>query len=163
MKAEILAEGHHGQSLWCRRRAFHLKGGKIGVAHQTLANIVVREDQAAAAAQILVAAGVVSVIVGVNEEFGLLTTDRFDCSEDLVSQGRILIVDEKGAVRANQQADITTLAGKHIYLPSDRQSADGHFFRCCAAGERRETDHQNRQGGRLFADHGLSPLFSVEF
>jgi hypothetical protein len=117
MKTEILAEGHHRQTLWVRRRAFHLESREIRAADQALTDIIVGEDQAAAPSQVLVTAGVVSVIVGVDEEFRVLATDLFDRRENLVGQGRKLIVDEKGAVRADQQADVTALAGKHIDLP----------------------------------------------
>ena len=91
-------------------------------------------DGGARFAEILVAAGVIGVVVGVEHEAGGLSSDRAEGGADLFGEGSELVVDQEGAIRAGQHADVAALPGDHGDGPAHRHRCDRLFRLGCVCG-----------------------------
>ena len=102
-----------------------VQGGDELLARHPGADVAVGDDHRAAAAHRLVAAGMVAMPVGVDDEADRIGIDGGDRGEDPVAHRRILIVDDDVAVGAVGQADIA--AGAEQDGDSGRDLLDLHL------------------------------------
>ena len=86
---------------------------------QADADFIPGEDQHAHPAQVLVAARVVAMNVGVDQEPDLGVRDPSDRGHDLVRERRELVVDHDDAVLAHRDADVPTLSCEVVDAPRD--------------------------------------------
>ena len=104
----------------------------LGPAHHVLelgrvhpaADVVVGHDQRAGLAEVLVAAGVVAVPVGVHHEPDRLRGHGPNGGQDLLGQRGELIVDDEGAVIPHRKADVAALSEQHVEAGSERHGPD---------------------------------------
>ena len=105
------------------RRAGRAVRVGIGV-RQAVAQLLARDDDGAHLAEVLVAAGVIAVHVGVDDELDRLRRQALDRGGDLVAERRELRVDHEYAIRAEQHADRPALAVERVELVGDLVGLD---------------------------------------
>ncbi len=119
-----VGEGHDRQGrLWSRGDRLVERLHELIDAHP-LADVLVRDDQRARLAEVLVAARVVAVPVGVEHEADRPVADLRDRGHDLLGQRRVLVVDQEDAVRAGRDADVATPAHQHVDAVGDLDRLD---------------------------------------
>ena len=109
---EGIVEGDHRQG--CGRSR-----GSALLAHQPGTDIVVGDDRSFDAEH-LVAAGVVAVKMGIEEEFELAFAETLKLGADLVGQRGEFVVDHQEAVRTGRDTDIAALTADHVDRSGDR-------------------------------------------
>lgn len=122
VKGRLVAEGDDGEG--GRRRGRRFAGFALQPFFEALPCIVVRDDDRASAGKRLVAARMIAVPVGVENEFDRLVGDLRDRSHDLLRQGGELIVDDERAVGTDGKADIPAGPFKHVDARRHRDRLD---------------------------------------
>ena len=77
--------------------------------------------------EVRVPAGVVAVIVRVDDEAHRLVGDALQRGLNLVRQRRVLVVDDHDAVLADGRADVAARALQHVDVAGDLGDLDLHF------------------------------------
>jgi hypothetical protein len=114
VEVHVVAERHHRpRGLGARRHGPVEQPAELLGAHPR-AHVVVRHDPRAGLAEILVAAGVIAVPVGVDHEPHRLIGDLTERGEDPVGERRVLIVHQNHAVLAHRDADVPARALEHV-------------------------------------------------
>ncbi len=129
MEGDGVGEGDHGERHLGpgRHRAVERLHELIG-AH-AVPDVVVGDDQGALAAQVLVAAGVIAVPVGVEHEADRPGLDRRHRRLDLLGQRRELIVDQEHSVLAGRDPDVAPLPDQHVDARRHRHRLDDDLLR----------------------------------
>jgi hypothetical protein len=91
---------------------------------EPLPHVVVRDDERASFAVILVAAGVVEMPMRVQHESNGLRRERRDRGLDLRRERRVFVVDQKDRVFTHRQAHVAAGAGEHVHALSQGSRAD---------------------------------------
>ena len=84
-----------------------------GPAFKALAHVVLRDDRRFLLEE-CVAAGVVAVIVGVDDEADRLVGNALERSLDLLGQGSVFVVDHDDAVVTHRRADVSARSLQHV-------------------------------------------------
>jgi hypothetical protein len=71
MKSDIFGKSNNEQAFLGNGRPFHLKRLDKGAQFYRVTHIIIREDQGAFFTQLFVAASVVTVIMGINQQVGV--------------------------------------------------------------------------------------------
>ena len=166
VQRDAVIERHHGQRLIGirGRGAVHEIAELLG--GHALADVVVRDDDAAGLAQGLVAADVVAVIVGVDDESHRAVVDLADRRQQLLGQRLHLIIDDEHAIFTGGHGDVAAPALDHgdgVGQPGgdvlDLVFLRGECRRTQQAQDRRKQDESFHWrslmdvGGRLRATH----------
>ena len=103
------------------RRGRGLGAGQsvAGPGREPVPDVDLGNDGDAVLGEGLVSAGVVAMIMRVDEIFDRLFRDRFDGGLDLVVQRRELAVDHDDAVFRHGHRDISTLAFEHVAVAAE--------------------------------------------
>ena len=107
-----LGEGDGRQGGRRRRRELHVHEADRLLAGQALADVLVGDDDRAGSAEVLVAAGVVEVPVGVEQGADRLRADRRHRLADRGDAGRDAGVDEGDVVRPRNDGDVAARPGE---------------------------------------------------
>jgi hypothetical protein len=110
----------------CRRRGRdkRVPGSEELLHRHAHAHVVVSHDEGSRLPQVLVAAGVVAVPVGVEHEADRPVGERGGSGPDLVRQGRVLVVDEERPVRTESQRQVPAPAGDQRQAGGERRRLD---------------------------------------
>jgi hypothetical protein len=106
-----------------RRSAWCTAGGG-GRVHQAIAQLRPRQDGRTQLREILVAAGMIRVNVGVYQEANRTIRNLADRGGNLLAQGRELGVHHEYPVRTGQHADGTALALQGVEIAADLRGFD---------------------------------------
>ena len=107
-----------------------------------------RHDQAAALPQVLVAAGVVEMPVGVQHEPDGARLNALDRLDDGGRQGRVLVVHHEDAVFAGAYADVAAAALQPPYTAGDVRGRDGELLAVLLGGGNARNAQTGQQHGR---------------
>ena len=147
METHSLAEGDDRQGHLRRGRQIRSESRqRLRLAHQH-SHVVVGEDLRPGLAEILVAAGMVEVPMGVEQHVHGPAGKFFDCGHDLRGQRSKLIVDHEYAVITGEQADISSGAQQHIETLGHRDRANLYVIHILlrAGGQRNKCTGNHKQ------------------
>src|SRR5437588_2606352 len=145
MHGHIMIEGEDGQRIFRLRLGFELH--RSAIARRTallepLADIIVRND-GSLFLEVCIPAGVISVIMGIDDESNRLVSDPFQCSLDFLGEWRVLIVHNDNAVLAYRGADVPRVrALQHVDAASDLGDFDLNLGEILLLGPDRDTAKQ---------------------
>ena len=115
MEGHDVVEGHHRQGAGRRRQLFALDEFDELPSRHPAADVVMGDEQRAGLPHVLVAAGMIEVPVGVEDEAHRLVGNRRDGREDLRGERRELVVDHEHGVRPHGKASVAPLPEEDIH------------------------------------------------
>jgi hypothetical protein len=115
---------------------------------ESLAHVILRDD-GYLLLEISVAAGVVAVIVRVDDEAHRLFGDAFQCGLNLLRERSILIIHNHNAVVADRRANVPSRALEHVHVAGHFRDLDLHFAEILVLSHShsRNEEQTSRQNG----------------
>ena len=123
--ADIFRKGRDWEPFFFDRLSFHVEFHEKRARGEPVPDVVMGKDQRAALAQVLVSAGMVPVVMGVDDEFGECSADGFDCLDDFVRQRSELVVDQECSVLSREHSQVAAFSRDHVYSLGNR---DRRYF-----------------------------------
>ena len=129
--------------------------GELGRAH-ALADVVMGYDEGSRLAEILVAAGMIEMPVGIEYHLHRLVADGLDCGRNLGRQGRHVVVHDENAVGPAGHRDISADTHQYMQVLVQRYHLDLDVFRGrhlggCGSGE--PTEHTGTEACQYLVSH----------
>ncbi len=144
-EGDVARERHHRERDLRLGLGLHSEERDEAFGRQALPHVFVRNDHSTRLAEILVAAGMIEVPVGVQQELDRFGRELGDRRLDLGRERRELVVDHEHRVLADRHAEVPARAGHHVdgvgeLLGLDLDLGEVLLGRCRGGEERRGAD-----------------------